>query len=59
MKRVLADVQSGRFAREWMAENATGGKAFTRMREQAAAHPIEKIGAKLRAMMPWLTKRKT
>ena len=54
MKRVLADVQSGRFAREWMAESASGGHEMEKMRARAAAHPIEAVGAKLRAMMPWL-----
>lgn len=56
MRGVLADIQSGKFAREWMAENALGLKEFTAMRERAAAHPIEAIGRRLRAMMPWLTK---
>jgi ketol-acid reductoisomerase len=58
MKRVLADVQSGDFARAWMTENNSGGTVFAQMREQAAVHPIEKIGSKLRAMMPWLAKLK-
>ena len=44
MDRVLADIQSGKFAREWMAENASGQREFTAMRERAAAHPIEEIG---------------
>jgi ketol-acid reductoisomerase len=56
MRRVLADIQSGKFAREWMAENASGLKEFTAMRERAAEHPIEAIGRRLRAMMPWLNK---
>jgi len=59
MQRVLGDIQSGRFARAWMDENATGGVDLARFREQAAVHPIEKVGVKLRAMMPWLTKPKT
>jgi ketol-acid reductoisomerase len=54
MKRVLADVQSGKFAKEWMAENAAGGANFAQMRERAASHPIEAVGKRLRAMMPWL-----
>ena len=58
MRRVLADVQSGDFARAWMTESGSGGAAFAQMREHAATHPIETIGAKLRAMMPWLTKLK-
>jgi ketol-acid reductoisomerase len=56
MRRVLADIQSGQFARDWMDENASGRKQFTDMRERAAAHPIEAIGARLRALMPWLSK---
>jgi len=57
MKAVLADVQSRKFAREWMAENASGLKEFTTMRERAAAHPIEAVGRRLRALMPWLQKK--
>jgi ketol-acid reductoisomerase len=54
MKRVLGDIQSGKFAREWMQENASGNTQFSKMREQAAAHTIESVGQRLRAMMPWL-----
>ncbi len=54
MKKILKEIQSGDFAREWMAENATGGKRFPEMRAQAAKHPIEEVGAKLREMMPWI-----
>jgi ketol-acid reductoisomerase len=57
MKRVLEGIQSGRFARDWMAENASGGAAFENMRKQAAAHPIEDVGNRLRAMMPWISKK--
>ena len=57
MGRVLAEIQSGKFAREWMAENASGGAAFEAMRRQAAAHPIEAVGSRLRAMMPWISKK--
>ena len=59
MKRVLTDVQSGKFANAWMDQNARGNPDFTKMRERAASHPIEGVGAKLRAMMPWLTKNKS
>jgi ketol-acid reductoisomerase len=58
MARVLADIQSGKFANEWMAENASGQKDFAQMRERAAAHPIEAVGQRLRAMMPWLNRSK-
>ena len=54
MKKILADIQSGRFAREWVLENAAGQPSFKALRRRAAAHPIEEIGEKLRAMMPWI-----
>ncbi|MGC1368931.1 MAG: ketol-acid reductoisomerase [Methylovirgula sp.] len=54
MKRMLADIQSGRFAREWMLENKVNQTSFKAMRAKAEAHPIEAVGAKLRAMMPWI-----
>ena len=54
MKRVLADIQSGAFAKEWIAENDEGRPRFNRMRKTDAEHPLEKVGAELRAMMPWL-----
>ena len=56
MAKVLADVQSGKFAREWMAENASGGREFERLRAAAASHPIEAIGRRLRLMMKWLSR---
>src|SRR5437660_2575419 len=57
MKRVLADIQSGKFARDWMLENKVNQTSFKAMRAKCAAHPIEEIGAKLRAMMPWIKQR--
>ncbi|TMJ29855.1 MAG: ketol-acid reductoisomerase [Alphaproteobacteria bacterium] len=57
MKRILADIQSGRFARDWMLENRVNQTSFKAMRARMAAHPIEEIGAKLRAMMPWIKQR--
>jgi len=54
MKEVLARIQDGSFAREWIQENASGGKNFVKLRRQAAEHPIEKVGEQLRAMMSWL-----
>ena len=56
MKNVLADIQSGKFANAWMDDNADGQPEFRAMRKQAASHPIEAVGARLRAMMPWLEK---
>jgi ketol-acid reductoisomerase len=58
MKRILADIQSGRFAREWVLENAAGQASFKALRRRAAEHEIEKIGEKLRAMMPWITEHR-
>ncbi|HEX4078903.1 MAG TPA: ketol-acid reductoisomerase [Rhizomicrobium sp.] len=55
MKRILADIQSGRFARDWVLENMAGQPSFKAMRARAAAHPIEEVGERLRAMMPWLS----
>jgi len=54
MKRILAEIQSGRFAREWVLENAAGQASFKAMRRRAAEHDIEKVGERLRAMMPWI-----
>jgi ketol-acid reductoisomerase len=56
MRKILADIQSGEFAKEWIAENRAGGENFDRMRKEAADHPVEKVGGKLRAMMPWIGK---
>ena len=58
MKRVLDDIQSGRFARDWVLENRAGQPSFKATRARAAAHPIEEVGARLRAMMPWIAKNK-
>jgi ketol-acid reductoisomerase len=56
MKRVLSDIQLGKFARDWMLENRVNQANFKAMRRTMAAHPIEDVGAKLRAMMPWISK---
>jgi ketol-acid reductoisomerase len=56
MQKVLADIQSGEFAREWIAENRAGAENFQRMREEAAGHQVETVGEDLRAMMPWIKK---
>ncbi len=58
MKRVLADIQAGRFARDWVLENKAGQPSFKAMRTRAAQHPIEEVGQRLRAMMPWIAKNK-
>ena len=56
MKKVLEDIQLGRFTRDWMLENKVGQTNFKAMRRATAAHPIEEVGGKLRAMMPWISK---
>src|SRR5471032_2881476 len=53
MKKVLKEVQSGKFARQWIAESAAGGRKFQRLMKEDLKHPIEKVGAALRARMPW------
>src|ERR1700735_2681791 len=58
MKRVLTDIQEGRFVRDWMLEVAAGKPTFNAIRRRDAEHPIEEVGARLRAMMPWITKNK-
>ena len=58
MKEVLKDIQSGRFAKQWMDENKNGQKNFLKMRKELAEHPIEKVGKKLRELMPWIGKNK-
>ncbi len=57
MRQILSEIQSGEFAREWIAENRAGGENFNRMREQAAGHQVEAVGAELRSMMPWIGSR--
>ncbi len=55
MKEILGEIQSGQFAREWVLENVSGQTSFKAMRRRAASHPIEEVGEKLRAMMPWIS----
>ncbi|TMJ88789.1 MAG: NADP-dependent ketol-acid reductoisomerase [Alphaproteobacteria bacterium] len=57
MKHILADIQSGKFVKDWMLENRVNQTSFKAMRAKMATHPIEEIGAKLRAMMPWIKQR--
>jgi len=54
MKKILADIQSGNFAKEWIEENKSGGRKFAALREKEKKHPIEIVGAQLRGMMSWL-----
>src|SRR5579864_1430160 len=58
MKKILSEIQSGQFAREWIDENKTGRHKFLAMREAAREQPIERVGRELREMMTFLKKRK-
>ncbi len=58
MKEVLKNIQSGKFAKEWMKENEAGQKNFLKMRKELSEHQIEQVGEKLRALMPWISKNK-
>ncbi len=57
MKAALKDIQSGKFAKDWVAEYKSGYKKYNALLAAGEKHPIEKTGAKLRAMMPWMQKR--
>ena len=54
MRKILADIQSGEFAREWIAENRAGGENFDRLRSEAKGKQIEQVGGDLRSMMAWI-----
>jgi ketol-acid reductoisomerase len=54
MRKILADIQSGEFAREWIAENRAGQENFKRLRQEGADHQVERVGRDLRSMMPWI-----
>ncbi len=56
MQKILKEIQTGKFAKEWMAENKNGRTNFTKMRQEGENHPIEKVGAKLRGLMSWMKK---
>ena len=58
MKRVLDDIQSGRFVKDFVLDNRAGQPELKAARKRAEAHPIEKTGAELRAMMPWISANK-
>jgi ketol-acid reductoisomerase len=57
MRKLLGEIQSGDFAREWIGENHAGAENFQRMREEAARHQIEEVGGELRKMMPWIERK--
>ncbi len=54
MRKILDEIQSGEFAKEWIAENEAGRPNFDRLRDESRKHPIEAVGAQLRSMMPWI-----
>jgi ketol-acid reductoisomerase len=54
MKKILEEIQSGKFARRWIAENKSGLKTYNRLMKADMNHDIEKVGVKLRERMPWL-----
>jgi len=55
MQSLLSDIQSGAFARDWMKEARNGRQRFQQLDDEAREHPIERVGARLRGMMPWLS----
>ena len=57
MKRILEEIQSGKFTREWVLECGAAQPSFKAMRRRAAEHPIEEVGERLRSMMPWISER--
>ena len=57
MKKILSEIQSGQFAKEYILENQAGKPVLNSFRKKLAAHPIEKVGERLRSMMPWLKKK--
>ena len=57
MKKILTEIQNGKFAREWVKEAEAGFPNYKRFQEEGAKHPIEQTGARLRSLMPWVKKR--
>ena len=58
MKNVLEDIQSGRFTKDWVLENAAGQASFKAMRRRESEHQIEEVGERLRGMMPWISENR-
>jgi ketol-acid reductoisomerase len=54
MKKILTEIQQGKFARQWIAETKSGRRRYSKLLKADLHHSIEKVGAKLRARMPWL-----
>jgi ketol-acid reductoisomerase len=59
MRKILGEIQDGRFAREWVAEDEAGRPNFTRLQKEGAEHPIEQVGEKLRGLMSWVGSKAT
>ena len=59
MRKILTEIQDGSFAREWVAEDEAGRPNFTKLQQEAAAHPIEQVGEKLRGLMSWVGQKAT
>jgi len=57
MRKILKEIQTGKFTREWVAEYKGGLKRYKRLLKKGAAHRIERTGERLRGMMPWMTKK--
>jgi len=55
MQKILKEIQTGKFAKEWVAESEAGRANFNALRQEGREHPIEKVGSELRAMMPWIS----
>ena len=58
MKKVLNDIQTGRFTKDWMLENKAYQASFKAIRKKNSEHSIEKVGERLRSMMPWISSNK-
>jgi ketol-acid reductoisomerase len=58
MKKILTEIQTGEFAKEFILENRSGGVQFRALRKQGEAHPMEEVGARLRNLMPWLKEQR-
>ena len=58
MVKILREIQKGKFARQWIEENADGQRTYKKLLKKDISHPIEKVGAALRARMPWLNEKR-
>ena len=59
MRKILAEIQDGRFAAEWVAEDDNGRPNFTKLQAEGQQHPIEQVGEKLRGLMSWVGSKAT